>query len=318
MNKGNYRYVSNVCMMNQALFQTTMETWNGDPSLGASYFNKTYWNRYMRGMGYNDYSAFVRQYLTINDIVPPKLLGYKSEYGAILKWEFDHIELTAAVAVNLGILSFDELIDAGLESIKGSYKSVTYELKYYIVDKYNYMTPFPCLKKIDGSDTTAYPFEYYCFYKVGNFDPYDITNFPMLAVPSFMSMGYNPKSGLYDVHGQEDFYFLNDTMLARCSCPLVPFLEFDIIGRPTGKLDKYACNEQKFFSSLAFFPKADFAESSEPFNYWLFYPGVDPVDCMPYNKTCNAGEYNLYVKLPACPDFAAPNATTGIFLIFNS
>ena len=139
---GLYGFVSNVCLMNETKFIGEVTKLN---------LSISDWNRYIKRIDYTG----AKRYFTIDHIVPATLLGHNPQYGPIFTLEFDHIELTAALAVNLGILQFEDLIDSGIEKLTYQYKGVTYELGYYSVDKYNFMTPLVCLEKIGGSDPTA-------------------------------------------------------------------------------------------------------------------------------------------------------------------
>lgn len=200
--------IGHVCLMDQQYFEQQKLNY-ADSSLLSRYVNTI------------DMSTPAPTYWVLNDILDIGLLDYNPQFGSNFAFEFDQVTLTSAAAVNLGILPFQDLLDAGYGSIQGFYKGVTYDLKYYIVDKYSYMTPMICLSKVDGVDSTAdHAFDYYCFYKLGKFQqvPY-ITQLPMLAIPSFMNMGYNPKAGKVGTNNG-DFLFPNGTILRNCICPL--------------------------------------------------------------------------------------------------
>ena len=115
------------------------------------------------------------------------------------------------------------------------------------------MTPIMCLSKLSGSDPTAlHPFDHYCFLKVGAYDLVYLERLPMLGVPSFMHMGYNPLAGM---EGTQSFQF-NPTgpFFLKCICPQAKFYKSSKTGRKTDVLQDFECNRISYFSSLAFFP----------------------------------------------------------------
>lgn len=172
------------------------------------------------------------------------------------------------------------------------------------------MSPMICLKRLSGEDPTAlYPFEHYCFYKVGSYHP--AFELPMLGIPSFMNMGYNSKSGLRGTDSM-DFYFPFGPLFSKCTCPQVNFFKVDFFGNPTDELQEYECNLFNYFTSVAFFPSSDFGHSeSDPFGTWFF--SGSPVYCDAVSATISEKLCRTFGFLMQCPDYGKSPDTTGIF-----
>jgi len=239
--------IGHVCFMDQTEFQQQQIAY------------PTSFNRYTKLVNYSSGSP-TPTYLTLGDMIDIGTLDYNPQFGSNFAFEFDQVTLTSAAAVNLGILPFEDLLDAGYGSAQGTYKGVSYDLKYYIVDKYSYMTPMMCLSKLSGTDlTAAHPFDHYCFYKLGKFQEILSTKpaLPMLAVPSFMHMGYNPKSGKLGTKNW-DFYFPSGPILSRCVCPQPVFYDINFFDQTTTDEQPFECNDFRFFSSMVFFPGSNY------------------------------------------------------------
>ena len=256
--------IGHVCFMDQTEFQQQQQ------QIG----NLNSFDRYT-SFEYSIYSP-TPIYMTIGDMIDIETLDYNPQFGPNFAFEFDQVTLTAAAAVNLGILAFEDLLDAGYGSAQGTYKGVSYDLKYYIVDKYTYMTPMICLSKLSGSDSTAaHPFDHYCFYKLGKFQKILSTKpvLPMLAVPSFMHMGYNSKSGKLGTE-DGDFYFPSGPILSRCICPQTVFYDINFFQQTTSDEQPFECNDFSFFSSLVFFPESNYGPGNNNHittNYYYYF-----------------------------------------------
>lgn len=90
--------ISHVCLMNKTYFQNQSNEYNGSPLL----------SRYVKAI-----DNAKQKFWTLADIIPLHLLNYNPQFGSNLALEFDPIAVTGALAVNLGILPFEDLINPG-------------------------------------------------------------------------------------------------------------------------------------------------------------------------------------------------------------
>jgi len=95
--------ISHACLMDKDYFQTLETYFSNDINL---------LDRYVCDIDYSP--GYPRKiYWGIGDILDISLLNYDAQFGSNFGFDYDLVALTSAVAVNLGILDFDDLIDAG-------------------------------------------------------------------------------------------------------------------------------------------------------------------------------------------------------------